>query len=315
MLATLAITTPIFISIAVGFLAVRLGWITKADTRAIGNFVINFALPALIIKALSESSLAQVMNPGYLLAYLLGSLTALFAGLLLNTVIRGRSLATSALFGLGMSCSNSGFIGYPLVLQLLGPPAAVALALCMLVENMLIIPLALVLLESGGNRGQPLPVLLKQIGRRLATHPLLLAIAAGMTLTVLDISLPRPLAQAIDMFAAAAGATALFVIGGSLVGLQVRGMVGDVAWILGGKLFLHPLAVLVALLLLPPFDPVLQTAAFAFACMPMMSIYPILGQRYGQEAVCAAALMATTTAAFFSISLMLWLVGALAVLA
>ncbi|HAJ88292.1 MAG TPA: permease, partial [Pseudomonas sp.] len=40
---------------------------------------------------------------------------------------------------------------------------------------------------------------------------------------------------------------------------------------------------------------------------PMMSIYPILGARYGLEGRCAAAVVSATVLSFLSISLFLWL--------
>jgi hypothetical protein len=49
----------------------------------------------------------------------------------------------------------------------------------------------------------------------------------------------------------------------------------------------------------------LQVAAVLFACAPMMSIYPIMGQKYGHEGLCAATLLAATVTSFFSISSML----------
>ena len=45
-----------------------------------------------------------------------------------------------------------------------------------------------------------------------------------------------------------------------------------------------------------------------FAGVPMLSIYPIIGQRYGMESLCAAAMVATTVISFITISLMIWLV-------
>ncbi|MDQ2696378.1 MAG: AEC family transporter [Pseudomonadota bacterium] len=306
----LAVTAPIFIIIAIGFGAVRLELFSKADIRSLSAFVINFALPALILRALSQSSLDQIVNVGYLLAYALGSLAVLLAGIAVARFGKRRPLTESALYGLGMAMPNSAFVGYPIVLQLLGPQAAVALALSMLVENILLLPLGMALLESGGSQGERLPVVLRRIFARLVRNPLMLAIGAGIVLAVFETPLPEPLFRVVDMFAMAAGAAALFAIGGNLVGLKVRGMAGDVVQIMTGKLILHPLAVLAALLLLPPFDPALQTAVFVFACMPMMSIYPILGQRYGKEGVCAATLVATTAASFITISLMLWLIDA-----
>jgi malonate transporter and related proteins len=68
--------------------------------------------------------------------------------------------------------------------------------------------------------------------------------------------------------------------------------------------------VLAMLTLLPPIDPVLRTAAIVYACMPMLSIYPVLAQKYQHEGFCAAALLATTVLSFFSISAVLWLMHA-----
>ena len=44
-----------------------------------------------------------------------------------------------------------------------------------------------------------------------------------------------------------------------------------------------------------------------FAACPVMSVYPILAQRHGQEGVASAAMLATTTASFFPIGALLWL--------
>lgn len=63
-------------------------------------------------------------------------------------------MSFSVLIGLGMSFSNSGFVGYPIALQILGPPAAAALAMCMIVENVLMFPLALVLAVPRGVEGK-----------------------------------------------------------------------------------------------------------------------------------------------------------------
>lgn len=51
---------------------------------------------------------------------------------------------------MGRSCPNSGFIGFPLVAQLFGPVnAGIGLALAMLVENFLTIPLSLAIADAG----------------------------------------------------------------------------------------------------------------------------------------------------------------------
>ncbi|QJQ94188.1 MULTISPECIES: AEC family transporter [Halomonadaceae] len=308
MLEILGITTPIFLLIGLGYLAMRLRLTTREQLQGVGSFVMYFALPALVIRALSEHPLDEVMHLGYLLAYGLGSL-AVFLLALAITRWQRKPLNAGALYALGMAASNSGFVGYPVAFMVLGSPAAIFLALNMLVENLLIIPAALILAELGSQRGATLRATLQQTASRLARNPIILGLLVGVGLSLSDLSLPGPIAQTIGMLATAAAPAALFVIGGSLYGLKTRGMASDVGLIVIGKLILHPLAVLAMLLILPPMDPLLMAGALLFACAPMISVYPLFGQRYGVGEISAAALMVATLGSFFSLSLAIWLMS------
>lgn len=73
-----------------------------------------------------------------------------------------------------------------------------------------------------------------------------------------------------------------------------------------GKLVLHPLAVLLFLLLLPDPSPMMIAGGLLFASAPMISVYPLFGQTYGQGETSAAALMVGTLCAFVTLSLLLW---------
>lgn len=308
MLEILAITLPIFLLIGTGYLAMTTRLVTSEQVQGIGTFVLYFALPALVIRALTQNPLSEILQQQYLLAYGLGSTLVFVLALLLTLVVQRKSLSEGALHALGMSASNSGFIGYPVAAMVLGSsPAAVFLALNMLVENLLIIPAALILAELGRQSGSNIAITVRQVGKRLIRNPILVGLTAGLLLAVTETTLPRPVAQAIDMLANAAGPAALFVIGGTLFGLRIHGMLRDVGQIIMGKLVLHPLAVLGVFLLMPQPDPSLLVGALLFACAPMISVYPLLGQRYGMAGISAAALMATTLIAFATLSLGIWL--------
>ena len=310
MLHILSITGPIYLIIAAGFLTVRSGVFEPPDMRVLGRFVINFSLPALLFRAISQRPLGEVLNGVYLLAYTLGSLVVLLGAVAISRRLRGKPMPVAALHGLGMSGSNSGFVGYPIVLQLLGPPAGIALALTMMVENLLIIPLALAIADSAAGSGLRWHQALAQSARGLLRNPMILAIVAGFASALSGLQLPETVVRTIQIVANSASPGAHFVIGGSLVGLRLQGMRSDIALVAAGKLLLHPLAVLVALMLLPGLDPTLRTAAVVFACMPMLSIYPLLAQKHGEQAFSAAALLVTTIASFATISAWLWLLDA-----
>ena len=308
MLAILAITGPIFILIAVGFAAVRLRVLATTDMRALGVFVINFALPALLFSAMSAGSVTQTLRLDLLLPYALGSLAVVGLVVALAMTVLRRKLQMAAVLAMGMSVSNSAFIGFPIAQQLSPGTASAALAVYAMVEALIMFPLLMALAELGGGGGR-WPVVLRGIVLSLARNPMILAILAGVALSALGLKLPLPAARAIELLGSTAAPVALFYIGGTLAGLKVKIAAGDIGLIVAGKLVLHPLLVYLAFLALPLDGAALQTAAVLNACMPMMSIYPILAQKYGQEGLCAAALVATTVTSFFTISAFLWLSG------
>lgn len=307
MLSILSITGPIYLAVLIGFACTRFGLFAKADMRLFGKFVINLALPALLFNALASRSLSDILHPSYLGAYALAGLLAIGLGLLANRVLARRSFSYSSMFAMGISCPNSGFVGYPVLLLTLGSSVAgVGLALNMMVENLLLIPLLLAFADLEGDKGQAGRVLLRTL-KGLARNPMIIALVAGLLASLVGWSPPAPISRTVNLFAQASGALSLFVIGGSLAGQPLRGMGPAVLQITLGKLVLHPLIMLAVLTwLVPVADPQLRTAVLLTTAMPIMGIYTILSQRHGHEGISAAALMATTAASFVTLSGLLW---------
>jgi predicted permease len=304
----LNITLPIFLLIGLGYGLVRIGVATSDQFRGLGRIVINLALPAVIVRALSNSSVAEVFNIQYLAAYAGGSLAVMGLGLAIGRRLRGRSLTVAAIRSLGMSSSNSAFIGFPVAYQVLGTPAAVALALNVIIENVVVIPTALALAELGQGERASVGRVIARTFVSLAKTPILIAVAIGMVLALTGFGLPAPIARTIDLLANMAAAASLLAIGGGLVGLQTKGLKTTISIIGFGKLLLHPLAVLAGLTLVQMQNQELRSAALIFAASPMLSVFPLLGARYGEEGPCAAALLATTVVSFFTLSAWVWLI-------
>ncbi len=311
MLDILSITGPIYLTILIGYLTTRLGLFARADMRVLAKFVINLALPALLFRAVSQRQLGEIIDVSYLLAYLGGSLLVVGCGYLWSRRIGGHSPMASTFYVMGMSCSNSGFIGYPILLLFLEPLAGVCLALNMIVENLVIIPLFLAKAEQSRDENLPWRHLLFRTLSRLAVNPLILALLTGVTVSLLGISLPGVFIRTVNLFALSSSALSLFFIGGTLVGLPVRGIGSRVLAIVLGKLIFHPISVFILILALPfmglpALDASMTRAAVIMAAVPMLSVYSILALKYGQEDVCSAAMLVTTISSFFTLSLLLW---------
>lgn len=301
----LSITAPIYLLMAVGFLSVRSAWLEASVMRAVGLFVIRVALPALLFQIVTSRPLAEMFQWRFLIAYGGGSVLAFGLGW---WWARRRDTPLRALIGAGMACSNTGFVGTPVLLSWMGPAAAPALALVFLVENLLVLPLLFVLAEPPSAHSRAWPRWRDALSP-LARQPMLLAIVAGLLWSALGLSLPEPLVRSIDLLGRAAAGAALVVIGGALAGLQRGHLDRDLLVVAVGKLVGHPLAVAVCMLPLLAADDPLRPAGIVAAAAPMLSIYPMLAQRHGHEGFCAAALLLTTASSFISLSAALWLLS------
>lgn len=314
MLDILAITGPIYLCIALGFAAVRWRVFSPGDMRVLGKFVIQFALPALLFNALASRPLAELLQPAYLLAFGVGSVVWLLVSLWITRGLQKRGLTESAWMTMGMTCGNSTFIGYPVVLLAIGPLAGVALAMNLLVENLIKLPLLMTMADVGASEKARASWkhALRETAYRLMRNPMIVAILLGFLVALLGWQLPSVVTRTVNLFGAASGGLALFIIGGTLVGLKVRGLRRQVSQIAVGKLLLHPLVVWAAVMLLPliglpALTGELRAAVVLSAAMPMLGIYPLLAQRHGHEGFTAAALLVATVASFFTLSAILWL--------
>lgn len=307
MLNIINIVAPIFLLIGAGFLASRFRILDRQQIAGLGQFVVLFALPALILKALLERPLTEFIEPNYLLAYGLGSFLT-FWGCYAFARTQQDTLAGCAISGLGSCASNSGFIAYPIIVMIVGPTAVLGLALCMLIENLLIIPMGLAAAEWGSQRGTGISLWrsLSQMFLNLLKKPLILAMIFGVLMSTLNLRLPSFVIQAVNMLALASAPVAIFVIGASLQGFQMKSQTTDILRVALAKLVVHPLMVLL-LFCLFPVSPDLRIAGVLFAAAPMMSIYAIIGQPHGLAERCAATLVVTTLAASLTLGIFIWL--------
>lgn len=315
MLEVFSVTGPIYITIAIGYIVTRLGLFAAADMRTLGRYVLYLALPMLLFRALSQKSVTEIANPAYIAVYLAGTLSMVLLGYFVVRKLFGRERMTAAISAMGMSCPNSGFVGFPIMLLTFPSIAGTVLALNMFVENVLIIPFLLMLAERAkGQEGHPMQVFAAALGR-LALNPLVIGLAAGLLFSLTGLQLPAPVARSVDLFAQSSAALSLFVIGGMLVGLPMTGLAGRIVPIVIGKLLVHPALILLALTAVPvmgflPIETPFREALVLSAAMPIFGIYPILAQKYGEEGFSAVALLATTVVSFVTVSGLLWFVTA-----
>lgn len=307
MLHVLTITAPIYLLIVVGYLAVRGGLMQKSDTRVLGRFVFMFGMPALLFNALTQRHADAEIEWIYMAVYGLGSGLTMLGMIIYALKVRGASVPLAAVQGMSSAASNTAFIGFPILSELLGPTAGMALAMCFIIENLFVMPFGLAYADSAGGSGKLGQALWRSL-KSMASNPLLWGLSLGLLFRICGWHLPAVPDKAIQMVSVVASPLALFVVGGSLVGLRLGNQVRDVVTVAGAKLLLHPLLVGGLVLLLPALDPRLGIAAVVNAAMPMAVIVTVMAQRHQQEEFSAAALLVATLSSFVTINLLLMVV-------
>ncbi len=307
----LLVTGTIFLIISVGYICFATALFDRTALAPLGQFVVNIALPALIFRAFLTQDVAAIANPGYLGGYLFGSMLMLGVGYLWAGVTSPKDSVNRTFDAAGMACANSGLVGYPILLLAMPAIAPTALAMNMLTENLIIIPLVIVLAEIGSGRASGIlgggVVFL-----RVLKNPLIIAILVSLFLVFTGRTLPGPVSRAIDILASSSVAISLFVIGGTIAGVSIRKIGTRVPMIVAGKIIGHPLAVWFGLYIMSLVgfalgDPALRKAAIIMAATPAMSIYPLLAQRYGDAETAATAMLLMTVLSFFTISALLYM--------
>lgn len=304
--------SPVFILMGLGYLAFKMQLIKAEAMPSLGNIILYCAIPAVMIGGLSKVHISDILEPYFMLAYGLGLITSLLISLWLALKLKGNGLSFSAIQVMGATIPNSMFVGFPVVLLSLNhaETASLGLMMAVLLENIIILPISLMLLEYGAGQHQASRFeIWRSVGLRIIKNPLIIAIAVGVLLSLFNLQLPKPITQSLDLLSKISAGLALLFIGAALANIKPKTQLdySNISLVVLGKLIIEPLMVAMFIMLLPAFNPTLQKTAILMAAAPMMSIYPIIGERYGFRDFCASTLFVTTLLSFLSIAMVLLL--------
>jgi predicted permease len=262
------------------------------------------------------------------------ALTYLFCALVMvalvvGVTLRGRIGWNDAAFGaLVGAFPNTGFMGVPLLVALLGPqaagPAIVTILVDMVITTSLCIALSRLGHGPGDGSGQGVGVGAAQVSagqaaknalKGVAANPMPWAILSGALMSAYQLRLPAPLAATVGLLADSASPVALFTIGAVLARsnmLAASGHAPAVRWsevlpVAGIKLFVHPLWVLAVghsvRALGVPLDGFALTVMVLVAALPSASNVSMLAERFGADnGRIARIILVSTAAAFLSFS-------------
>lgn len=317
MLAVLAVTFPFFALVLCGYLAVRRGALPLPAIPGLNGFVLFFALPCLLYRFGASTPIAELLDPSVIAVYLLCAL--IMVGTTVALTLGGRIDWNNAAFGaLTAAFPNTGFMGVPLLVTLLGARAAGPVIVTILVDMLVTSSLCIALSRLDGHGAGNARAAAGKALRGVAGNPMPWAIVLGGISSAAGLTLYGPLDKTIALLADSASPVALFAIGAVLARSQMttadKAPLMDYVPVALKKLFLHPVLVLIvggiAIQLGLPLDPFALTVLVLAAALPSASNVSLLAERFGADnGRIARVILVSTALSFFTFSAAVALLG------
>ncbi len=309
-LHVLLVTFPFFALVLAGYIAGRRGWLPLEAIPGLNGFVLYFALPCMLYRFGAGLPIADLLDASVFLPYLLCALVMVgFAiAISFNARIGWKDASLGALVA---AFPNTGFMGVPLIVALLGTaaagPAIITITVDLLITSSLCI--ALSTLDSADEHGASKA--LKIAFKGMAVNPMPWAILLGALSSAVQLELPAPVSQTLGMLADAASPVALFTIGAVLARSQILTARGhaealhlrDYLPMAVLKLLVHPLLVLLvgsaAIYLGAPLSKFALMVMVLVAALPSASNVAMLAEKFEADSGRIARIILVTTASSF----------------
>ncbi|MFT4132861.1 AEC family transporter [Labrys sp. (in: a-proteobacteria)] len=308
MLSNLLIVLPVFALILAGWLARRSNALGPHATREVNRLVVYLALPALLFDIMANADPARIWQPGFILAFALGC--ALIFVLALTIRLRqGCHLADAAIDGLNAGYANTGFMGFPLILAVVGQSGMAPTLVATIVTVCVLFAVAIVLIEASLQSQARRRDIARKTLLALIRNPLLVAPALGALVMVSGWPLPQTLDRFLKLLGGAASPCALIALGLFLA--ENTGRAAEAgrkveALLIGLKLVAHPVATWVIAAPILGLAPDAVHTAVLLAALPTGTGPFMLAEFYGRQAlVTSRVVLATTILSVATLSLYL----------
>ncbi|HEY0877218.1 MAG TPA: AEC family transporter [Zeimonas sp.] len=297
------IVLPVFVLIALGFVAARRALLGAEGVRALSDAAFLIFMPALLFGAIARVDFDR-LTPGAAFAYYAVGLP-LFAAVLFAQWMRGRGAATATIRALGSVFGNTVMLGIPVVRLAYGETGLAFLLTIIAWHALVFLSLGALVLETallgrradGQSSWRRLAKHLLQVARAALIHPVVLPILAGLAWSALHWTLPVPLDRALGMLGAAAAPLCLVLLGASLAQFELRAGLASAAALTLVKSVLFPLLVWGVGTWMLRLEPLPLAVATVAAALPTGANVYLFAQRYQTQVGEVSATVALSTLA------------------
>jgi predicted permease len=296
---------PIFLLIGAGFLSRKMEFLKSGDERVLSAYVYYFALPALFLVNMSETSYSEET-----IRFMVAGIIPVFVALMIHIalwLVFGFSKNTLYLLIITTVFGSLAFFGIPFITfafpTVQGEHVATLAAASIAPASVTISITALELYKLGE---ATIREGFKLVVKRLSRNPLITSILCGILLSVTGIVVPLPLSTPLHMLGGTTSAVAIFMLGVFLYGRTYTNLVEALKLSLLRIMFLPIMALFITKLFnLPDME---RATLVLMHGMPLAISMIILGERYDfyKETIASLILISSIGAGGY-LNLWLWL--------
>lgn len=305
MSSVLGVVLPIFGLILAGYLCRRTGRLGETAAAELNRFVVWLCLPALLFRTTASARWEEIWHPGFIAAVTLPTLL-LFA-VTVGYRLRGRRrLVDASIDGLGAAYANTGYVGIPLSLLVLGEAGLAPALVATLIVVCVLFAIAVVCIEVGLQDEPSFARALGKVFKALGKNPLVVSPLLGALWALGGQSLAGPFDDFLRLLGDATTPCALVSLGLFLAQKQSGSTEG--AWgLVGLKLLVHPLLTWVLAFHVFALPPLWAKSALLMSALPTGTGPYMLAEFYGREAaVVSRTVLLSTLGSVVTLSLCLY---------
>lgn len=291
----------IFILMLFGIIGRRSGLIKEEAQESLGDVMLNLTLPPLIFVSMVSDINFERLAIGWLLP-LVSFIMVLIGVFIANKLGKLLSISQGCLGTFKILCSmpNTAFIGFPIILSLLGKEGLAYAVLFDFGITVAFFSVAILVLEGEKGEFNWLSAL---------KNPPFLAVIVGLIVNKLNLEIPGLIMEALQTMGNTTTPLAMLIMGSMIAGVKfsIKSFDLKLVAVCFFKLCIYPL---LAVIILAPLrlDPLIRAVIIIETAMPSMASTPVLVQKYGgDETFAASGTFLTTLCSVFTIPLMIYL--------
>ncbi|WP_298292258.1 AEC family transporter [uncultured Litoreibacter sp.] len=298
----LEIILPVFLVIGAGYLAVKYKAFPTSGVDGLMKFTQQFAIPCLLFKAIAGLELSAYFEPRLLSSYYGPTILMFFLGMIGARILFKRPLEDSVAIGFCCMFANSVLLGLPITERAYGAEALDPNYAIVALNAPICYGLGILVMETVKHRGEAPLATIKAVINAIFHNVLILAIALGFVVNLMDLTIPKVADDALGLMIRAALPAAIFALGGMLAQYKFEGDLGPVIMICLLALLLRPALSFGLSDQLSLSTEAMRSSVLTAAMAPGVNAY-IFASMYGVAMrVAASAVLAATALSVLTIT-------------